>query len=252
VNPATLRALLEGVAGGTLAPGDAENLLLAALRAKPYEDLGFARVDHHRAIRQGFPEVVLGLGKTPAQIAAIAAEIARRGTTLLITRATPEAFAAVRHEVPDATYHPDAMIVARRQPDVIPGKGRLLVVAAGTSDLPIAEEAAVTAELMGNEVDRLYDVGVAGLHRLLTEQQRLHEARVIVVAAGMEGALPSVVAGLVAVPVIAVPTSVGYGASFGGLAALLGMLNSCAAGVSVVNIDNGFGAACMASIINHL
>ena len=252
VNPAELRALLEGVANGTVAAGDAEGRLLAALRAKPFEDLGFARVDHHRAIRQGFPEVVLGLGKTPAQIAAIASEIAKRGTTLLITRAGPEAFAAVQAVVPDAAYYPDARIVAHRQPDVVPGKGRVLVVAAGTSDMPVAEEAAVTAELMGNDVDRLYDVGVAGLHRLLAEHTLLQAARVIVVAAGMEGALPSVVAGLVAAPVIAVPTSIGYGASFGGVAALLGMLNSCAAGVSVVNIDNGFGAASIASLINHL
>jgi NCAIR mutase (PurE)-related protein len=252
VNAADLRALLEAVASGAVGLGEAEERLLTALRAKPLEDLGFARVDHHRAIRQGFPEVVLGLGKTPAQIAAIAAEIVKGSATLLITRASPEAFAAVQGVVPDATYYPDARIVARRHSDVVRGKGRLLVVAAGTSDLPVAEEAAVTAELMGNDVDRLYDVGVAGLHRLLAEHSRLQSARVIVVAAGMEGALPSVVAGLVAVPVIAVPTSVGYGASFGGIAALLGMLNSCAAGVSVVNIDNGFGAANMASIINHL
>jgi NCAIR mutase (PurE)-related protein len=240
------------VAAGRVGTTDAERQLLDALRASPFEDLGFARVDHHRAIRQGFPEVVLGLGKTPAQVAAIAVQIARRGSTLLVTRATEEAFQAVRTELPQATYYADARIIALRQADVAPGNGRLLVVAAGTSDLPVAEEAACTAELMGNDVARLYDVGVAGIHRLLGERTLLDSARVIVVVAGMEGALPSVVAGLVAVPVIAVPTSIGYGASFGGLAALLGMLNSCASGVSVVNIDNGFGAANIASLINHL
>jgi len=196
--------------------------------------------------------VVLGLGKTPAQIAAIAAEIVRRGSTLLITRASAEAYDAVRVEVPGAMYYSDAAVITFRQADVSPGKGTIVVAAAGTSDLPVAEEAARTAELMGNEVCRLYDVGVAGLHRLLGERARLASAQVIIVVAGMEGALPSVISGLVSVPVIAVPTSVGYGASFGGIAALLGMLNSCASGVSVVNIDNGFGAASIASLINHL
>ena len=205
--------------------------LIEALRASPFEDLGFARVDHHRAVRQGFPEVVLGLGKTPAQIAAIAAEIVARGSTLLVTRASEAAYDAVRAVVPGATYYADAAIIAFRQQDVTPGNGTIVVAAAGTSDLPVAEEAARTAELMGNEVSRLYDVGVAGLHRLLGERARLAAARVIIVVAGMEGALPSVVAGLVSVPVIAVPTSIGYGASFGGIAALLGMLNSCASGV---------------------
>jgi hypothetical protein len=203
-------------------------------------------------VRQGFPEVILGLGKTPAQIAAIAAAIAQRGSSLLITRATPAAYDAVRMVVPQATYYADAAIVTWRQQDVSEGKGTILVVAAGTSDLGVAEEAAVTAELMGNPVSRLYDVGVAGLHRLLGERARLESARVVIVVAGMEGALPSVVSGLVSAPVIAVPTSIGYGASFGGVAALLGMLNSCASGVSVVNIDNGFGAATVASLINHL
>jgi NCAIR mutase (PurE)-related protein len=226
--------------------------LLEALRARPFEDLGFARVDHHRAIRQGFPEVILGIGKTPAQIAAIAAEIVGRGSPLLVTRASETAFEAVRVVVPKAIYYAEAGIIALKQKDVVPGKGTILIVAAGTSDLPIAEEAAYTADLMGNTIERLYDVGVAGIHRLLGERVRLDAARVIVVVAGMEGALPSVVSGLVAVPVIAVPTSVGYGASFGGIAALLGMLNSCASGVSVVNIDNGFGAANIASLINHL
>jgi NCAIR mutase (PurE)-related protein len=247
-----LRALLEGVRDGDIDPAAASDQVLAALRAAPFEDLGFARVDHHREYRQGFPEVVLGVGKTPAQIAAIAERIVRRGHSLLVTRAQPEAFAAVHAVVPDATYHPEARAITLRQGEIPPGRGTLLVASAGTSDIPVAEEAAVTAELMGNAVDRLYDVGVAGLHRLLREHSRLSDARVVIVVAGMEGALPSVVAGLVRVPVIAVPTSVGYGASFGGIAALLGMLNSCANGVSVVNIDNGFGAACMASLINHL
>jgi pyridinium-3,5-biscarboxylic acid mononucleotide synthase len=247
-----LQQLLEEVARGELDVETARDRLVETLRARPFEDLGFARVDHHRAVRQGFPEVVLGLGKTPAQAAAIAGEIVGRGSTLLITRASQEIFDEVRAVVPQAAYYSDASIITFRQQDVEPGKGRILVVAAGTSDLPVAEEAARTAELMGNEVDRLYDVGVAGIHRLLGEHARLDAARVIVVIAGMEGALPSVVAGLVAVPVIAVPTSVGYGASFGGIAALLGMLNSCAAGVSVVNIDNGFGAGNIASLINHL
>jgi pyridinium-3,5-biscarboxylic acid mononucleotide synthase len=252
MNPSQLRALLDEVARGALDPQAAEQTLLSELRARPFEDLGFARVDHHRAIRNGFPEVVLGLGKTPAQIAAIAGEIVGRGSTLLVTRASEAAYAAVRGVAPAAEYYADAGIVALRQQDVTPGKGRILIIAAGTSDLPVAQEAACTAELMGNEVDRLYDVGVAGIHRLLGEGARLDAARVIVVIAGMEGALPSVVSGLVSVPVIAVPTSIGYGASFGGVAALLGMLNSCASGVSVVNIDNGFGAANIASLINHL
>jgi NCAIR mutase (PurE)-related protein len=220
--------------------------------AQPFEDLGFARVDHQRELRQGFPEVVFGLGKTPAHIAAIALEIVNRGHTLLVTRASDEAFAAVQKVVPGAVFQPIARTITLRQGDAQPGQGTILIAAAGTSDLPVAEEACVTAEVMGNAVDRLFDVGVAGLHRLLAEHARLLAARVVIVVAGMEGALPSVIGGLVKVPVIAVPTSIGYGASFGGLAALLGMLNSCASGVSVVNIDNGFGAAAIASRINHL
>jgi NCAIR mutase (PurE)-related protein len=247
-----LHDLLERVARGEVDTAAAVGRLIEALTAQPYEDLGFARVDHHRSIRQGFPEVVLGLGKTPTQIAAIGAEIVRRGSTLLVTRASAEAFDAVRERVPAATYYADAGIIALPQEDVTPGKGTIVVAAAGTSDLPVAEEAARTAQLMGNDVVRLYDVGVAGLHRILGERTRIAAARVVIVVAGMEGALPSVVGGLVSVPVIAVPTSVGYGASFGGIAALLGMLNSCASGVSVVNIDNGFGAASIASRINHL
>ncbi len=246
-----LQDLLERLQQGDLDPAAAAAKILAALRAAPFVDLGFARVDTHREVRQGFPEVILGLGKTPAQIAAIAEKIVARGQTLLVTRATPDAFDAVRAVVPGAEYHPDARAITYAQGRVEAGQGTIAVMCAGTSDLPVAEEAAVTAVVMGNRIDRLYDVGVAGIHRLLAERERLQKARVVVVVAGMEGALPSVVAGLVKVPVIAVPTSVGYGASFGGLAALLGMLNSCSNGVAVVNIDNGFGAACMASLINH-
>jgi len=252
MNGAELHKLLEQVARGEVDAASAESRVLEALRARPFEDLGFARVDHHRSIRQGFPEVILALGKTPAQIAGIAAEIVERGSTLLITRATEAVANAVRVRVPQATYYADAAIITFRQQDVAPGKGMIVIAAAGTSDLPVAEEAARTAELMGNAVERVYDVGVAGLHRILGERARLASARVIIVVAGMEGALPSVIAGLVNVPVIAVPTSIGYGASFAGIAALLGMLNSCASGVSVVNIDNGFGAANIASLINHL
>jgi NCAIR mutase (PurE)-related protein len=252
---AGLQQLLDQVRDRQIAPEAAAESLLQLVNAQltqPYQDLGFARVDHQRELRQGFPEVVFGLGKTPAQIAAISAEIVAHGHTLLVTRASEEAFSAVHTVVPAATFHAVARTITCRQNDVLEGRGTILVAAAGTSDLPVAEEACVTAEVMGNSVDRLFDVGVAGIHRLLGEHARLMAARAVIVVAGMEGALPSVVGGLVRVPVIAVPTSVGYGASFGGLAALLGMLNSCAAGVSVVNIDNGFGAAAIASRINHL
>jgi hypothetical protein len=252
MNTTQLKSLLDQVASGEVGPDQAQRQLLDVLRERPFEDLGFAKVDHHRAVRQGFPEVVLGLGKTPDQIAAIASGIVGHGSTLLVTRASVEAYEAVKAVVPGASYLATARLITLRQQDVAPGNGQILVVAAGTSDLPVAEEAACTAELMGNDVARLYDVGVAGLHRLLHERQRLTTARVLIVVAGMEGALPSVISGLVSVPVIAVPTSIGYGASFGGIAALLGMLNSCASGVSVVNIDNGFGAANIASLINHL
>lgn len=247
-----LRNLFEQVKSGDLSVDEAELRSLDFLRELPFEDLGFARVDHHRAIRQGFPEVVLGVGKTPAQIAAIAERIANRGQSLLVTRADESAYSAVRAVVPGAVYHSEARAIALPGKDVQPGKGVILIATGGTADMPVAEEAAVTAELMGNDVDRLYDVGVAGIHRVLSAHGRLAGARVVIVVAGMEGALPSVVGGLVQVPVIAVPTSTGYGASFGGIAALLGMLNSCASGVSVVNIDNGFGAASIASLINHL
>lgn len=247
-----LQRLLDDVRTGTVDPAAASARVLSALRAAPYEDLGFARVDTHRALRQGFPEVILGVGKTPAQIAAIAERIVASGQSLLVTRATPDAYEAVHAMVPDAVHHDTARAITLKRDDIPPGRGTIVVACAGTSDLPVAEEAAVSADVMGNTVDRVYDVGVAGIHRLLREQQRLQNARVVIVVAGMEGALPSVVAGLIQVPVIAVPTSIGYGASFGGLAALLGMLNSCANGVAVVNIDNGFGAASVASAINHL
>ena len=246
-----IRQLLDRVRDGAVDPAEAHAQIVTALQQAPFEDLGFARVDHHRELRQGFPEVIFGLGKTPAHIAAIAERIVHRGHSLLVTRAVPEAFDAVTRVVPEATYHAEARAITLVRKDVERGKGTVLIACAGTSDLMVAEEAAVTAEVMGNTIDRLYDVGVAGLHRLLSERARLDAARVIVVVAGMEGALPSVIAGLVRVPVVAVPTSVGYGASFGGIAALLGMLNSCANGVSVVNIDNGFGGACVASLINH-
>jgi len=247
-----VRQLLDRVRDGTLDPSTASDEILTALRTAPFEDLGFARVDHHREFRQGFPEVILGVGKTPAQIAAIAERIVSRGHALLVTRAQRDAWDAVRAVIPKAEYHEQARAITLRQGDIRPGRGTITLAVAGTSDLAVAEEARVTAELMGNTVDRLYDVGVAGIHRLLSEHARLQSARVVIVVAGMEGALPSVVAGLVSVPIIAVPTSVGYGASFGGIAALLGMLNSCANGVSVVNIDNGFGAGWIASQINHL
>ena len=247
-----LRRMLDEVRAGGLDPDTAAARIRDALAAAPFEDLGFARVDTHRHLRQGFPEVILGLGKTPSQIAAVADRIVASGQTLLVTRASKEAWDAVRVVAPGATYHEEARAITLRQGEITAGIGTVLIACAGTSDLPIAEEAAVTADVMGNTVDRLYDVGVAGLHRLLHEHERLRRARVLIVVAGMEGALPSVIGGLVRVPVIAVPTSVGYGASYGGIAALLGMLNSCASGVAVVNIDNGFGAACLASRINHL
>jgi NCAIR mutase (PurE)-related protein len=247
-----LQRLLDDVRDGAVDSDAACARVLEALRAAPFENLDFARIDTHREIRTGFPEVILGIGKTPAQIAVIAELIVSRGQTLLVTRASREAYDAVRAIAPTAAYHEAARVITLKQRDSAPGAGTVLIVCAGTSDLHVAEEAAITAELMGNPIDRLYDVGVAGIHRLLHEQSRLRNARVVIVVAGMEGALPSVVAGLIQAPVIAVPTSVGYGASFGGIAALLGMLNSCANGVAVVNIDNGFGAACVASAINHV
>jgi len=252
MNRSQLRSLLNEVQAGTTSPEAAHDRLLQFLRQAPFEDLGFARVDHHRHLRQGFPEVIYGAGKTPAQTAAIAERIVAAGHSLLVTRTDSAAYAAVCERIPDAQFHELARAITLRVGETPGGRGTIAIAAAGTADLPIAEEAAVAAEIMGNCIDRIYDVGVAGLHRLLAEHRRLITARVVIVVAGMEGALPSVVAGLVDVPVIAVPTSVGYGASFGGVTALLAMLNSCASGVSVVNIDNGFGAAAIASAINHL
>ena len=249
MTPAELRSLLDAVGEGQLSTEAAHVRLLAELRDQPFEDLGFARVDHHRAIRQGFPEVILGLGKTPEQIVTIAQRIVDRGQPLLVTRLDASSAPLVQHAIPEGVYHQTARAFTLKR-EMPRGKGTIVIASAGTSDLPVAEEAAVTAELMGNDVERVFDVGVAGIHRVLGARDRLSSARVIIVVAGMEGALPSVVAGMVDVPVIAVPTSVGYGASFGGIAALLGMLNSCANGVSVVNIDNGFGAGYAASLIN--
>lgn len=244
-----LHTLLTQVKQGTIPPDEAGGRILAALRDAPYENLDFARIDHHRAVRQGMPEIVFGQGKSPAQIAAIAERIVARGHALLITRAEPAAWEAVRGTVPTAIWHERARIIASPVDSPPADAPTVLVLTAGTSDLPVAEEAAVSAEVMGNRVDRVYDVGVAGLHRLLDQRARLSAASVLIVIAGMEGALPSVVGGLVPGPVIAVPTSVGYGASFGGLAALLGMLNSCATGLAVMNIDNGLGAAALATKI---
>jgi NCAIR mutase (PurE)-related protein len=226
---------------------------LQRLRHLPFEDLGFAKVDHHRALRQGFPEVIMGQGKEPKEVAVIVRALRRRGANVLVTRIAGDKMRRLKRLVPGLTYHAAARAVTWvGKPIKIIGKGTVLVVCAGTSDIPVAEEAAITASLMGNRVEKLFDVGVAGIHRLLENRTRLEAASVLIVAAGMEGALPSVVAGLIDKPVIAVPTSVGYGASFHGLAALLGMLNSCAAGVTVVNIDNGFGAGFAASLINRV
>ncbi len=222
------------------------------LKDYPYQDLGFAKIDHHRELRKGIPEIIYGLGKTGPQILKIGREIIRKGGNLLVTRVEPEIYRALKGKIPGAVYNPEARTITMKQKEAARGKGKIVVMTAGTSDIPVAEEAFVTCDILGNETERVYDVGVAGLHRLFGEYERIKQARVIITVAGMEGALPSVVAGLVSVPVIAVPTSIGYGASFKGLAALLAMLNSCPGGVAVVNIDNGFGAAYLASSINHL
>lgn len=240
-----LEVLLAEVAAGRLAPGAA----LDRLRHLPFEDLPFARIDHHRALRQGFPEVVFCEGKTTDQVVAICERLEAATGTFLGTRATPEMAERLQERFPALAWHPVARVVHMAGERSPRRTGTILVVSAGTSDLPVAEEAAIVADAFGHPIDRLIDVGVAGLHRLLAANDQLQRAKVVIVVAGMEGALPSVVGGIVSVPVIAVPTSVGYGASFGGLAALLGMLNSCAAGVTVVNIDNGFGAAAAASRI---
>ena len=229
-----------------------EAAVLNAFRAEPIDDLGFAQVDAHRALRQGFPEVIFGAGKTPEQVAAIAAKVMEREDRVLVTRATAEYATAVAAKLPAAVHHESARCISVEAKRLAKRPGSIAILCAGTSDLPLADEAAVTADFMGNKVVRVNDVGVAGLHRLLTNMPTVREANVIIAVAGMEGALPSVVAGLVHRPVIAVPTSVGYGANFGGVAALLGMLNSCGSGVTVVNIDNGFGAAFAANQINQL
>jgi pyridinium-3,5-biscarboxylic acid mononucleotide synthase len=251
MNANELKGLLEAVRAGEVSPEAA----VERLRHLPFEDLGFAKVDHHRALRQGFVEVVFGKGKAAAQVAEIVrAMLRRKGSkqNILVTRADSKMFQGVKKLSRAAKFHAGSGVITIERNQEISGKGTILVVSAGTSDIPVAEEAVLTARMMGNRVVPLYDVGVAGIHRLLNHREALTAARVIICVAGMEGALPSVVGGLVAVPVIAVPTSVGYGASFGGVAALLGMLNSCASNVTVVNIDNGFGAACVASCINRL
>ena len=248
MNAESIRKLFQQVRSGNITPDAAVD----RLRHLPFEDLGFAKVDHHRALRAGMPEVILGEGKTPAQVAGIFARLAKHGGNILATRANEKQFAAVKKKFRAAEHRNLARAIVLQRDPTKYGKGVIAVVSAGTSDIPVAEEAVVTAEVMGNEVEHFYDVGVAGIHRLLANREALTRARVVIVCAGMEGALPSVVGGLVGVPVIAVPTSIGYGSSFKGLAALLGMLNSCASNVSVVNIDNGFGAGYVASLINRL
>jgi len=251
MNQTDLLKILEEIHAGTLSPAAAAE----RLKHLPFEDIGFAKVDHHRALRQGYAEVIFGKGKTPAQVAEIVrAMVSKKASrhNVLVTRADAKIFAAVKGVAREAKFHTLSGVITIERSKEISGKGTILVVSAGTSDIPVAEEAVLTARMMGNPVAQLFDVGVAGIHRLLEHRRELADARVIICAAGMEGALPSVVGGLVGVPVIAVPTSTGYGASFDGVAALLGMLNSCASNVTVVNIDNGFGAACVASCINRL
>jgi pyridinium-3,5-biscarboxylic acid mononucleotide synthase len=255
MNQTELLKILESVKSGELAPDKA----LERLKHLPFEDLGFAKVDHHRALRQGFAEVVLGKGKMPQQVAEIVrAMLCKKDSmhNILVTRADKKIFSAVKRAAGkaarNAKFYELSGVITIERSQQITGKGTIVVVSAGTSDIPVAEEALLTGRMMGNRAEHLYDVGVAGIHRLLEHRAKLTQARVIICVAGMEGALPSVVGGLVAIPVIAVPTSIGYGASFGGVAALLGMLNSCASNVTVVNIDNGFGAACVASCINRL
>jgi NCAIR mutase (PurE)-related protein len=248
MNQDQLRSLLEQVREGAV---DVE-AAMARVRHMPFEDLGFAKVDHHRELRHGMPEVILAKGKTPDQVVSIAKRLLAVSQNVLITRADAATAAAIEQSLTGGEYFALSGAVRFWRDKTVRGKGKITVVCAGTSDIPVAEEAQVTAEVMGNQVESIYDVGVAGIHRLMESSARLAEARVLVVCAGMEGALPSVVGGLVSCPVIAVPTSIGYGASFNGLAALLGMLNSCASNVTVVNIDNGFGAGYVSSLINRL
>jgi NCAIR mutase (PurE)-related protein len=244
-----LKTMLNSVRQGGVSVDDA----LQQLRQLPFQDIGCAQVDHHRQLRQGMPEMIFGEGKTAEQIVAITKAMADRGGNILVTRLDREKAGQIMQRFPAACYHSEARcLTLEHQPPEQRGKGTILVVSAGTSDIPVAAEALETARFLGNRVEHVYDVGVAGIHRLLARTEQLSAASVIIVVAGMEGALPSVVGGLVDKPVIAVPTSVGYGASFGGIAALLGMLNSCASGVTVVNIDNGFGAACAASLMNRM
>lgn len=243
-----LKALLDDVSKGAMSVDAA----MDRMRHLPFEDLGFAKVDHHRAIRVGVPEVIFGKGKTAEQIIGIGKALLDRAQNLLVTRVAPEQVEAIRAAIPEIEHFPASNAMRVWRDRTVRGKGKMAIVCAGTTDIPVAEEAQVTAELMGNDVDVIHDIGVAGIHRLMNNRERLTQARVIVVCAGMEGALPSAVGGLVSCPVIAVPTSVGYGASFNGLAALLGMLNSCASNVTVVNIDNGFGGGYVASLINRL
>ncbi len=247
MNRDQMRALLEQVRSGKVSVEAA----VERMRHLPFEDLGFAKVDHHRALRHGMPEVIFGQGKTPQQVAAIAARLMKASKNILITRADNPTASLLKKKFPKAEYFPLSRAVRVWGDRTLRGRGKIAVVCAGTSDIPVAEEAQVTAEVMGNEVVAIHDIGVAGIHRLMNNRERLMEARVVIVVAGMEGALPSVVGGMVSCPVIAVPTSVGYGASFNGLAALLAMLNSCASNVTVVNIDNGFGAGYVASLINR-
>ena len=243
-----LEDVLKKVHKGKLTPEEALN----TLKDYPYQDLTFAKIDHHRELRKGFPEIIFGLGKTDEQIIIIAQEIIKKKSDLLITKVGESTFKKLKKKIPKAKFNPLAKTISLKQQKPVSGKGKIIIITAGTSDIPVAEEAAVTCEILGNEVDKIYDVGVAGLHRLFGEYKKIKQARVIITIAGMEGALPSVVAGVVDIPLIAVPTSVGYGASMKGLAALLAMLNSCPGGVGVVNIDNGFGAGYLASLINHL
>jgi NCAIR mutase (PurE)-related protein len=248
MNESQLRSLFEELRAGAVDIDSA----IHRVRHMPFEDLGFAKVDHHRALRQGMPEVIFAKGKTPEQVVAIAGRLLEYAPNVLITRADRDCAALVKERLDCAEHFPLSGVIRFWRDRTPKGKGRIAVVCAGTSDLPVAEEAQLTAETMGNEVDTIHDIGVAGIHRLMQNRERLTEARVVVVCAGMEGALPSAVGGLVSCPVIAVPTSIGYGASFNGLAALLGMLNSCASNVTVVNIDNGFGGGFVASLINRL
>jgi pyridinium-3,5-biscarboxylic acid mononucleotide synthase len=247
MNPKQVLELLEQVRKGTVTPDQG----LERLKHLPFEDLGFARVDHHRTLRQGFPEVIFGTGKTPDQVAGIVKSLMRQKSNILVTRTNDETFKRVHRFVPKAQFNPSAKAITIVNDKKVYGEGTIYIVCAGTSDIPVAEEAALTARLMGNDVRTTFDVGVAGIHRLLNIREALTEANVVVVVAGMEGALASVVGGLLSVPVIAVPTSIGYGSNFGGLSSLLAMLNSCASNVVTVNIDNGFGAGFVASLINR-